>query len=354
MNIKKVLQEKKIDIALFCTFDSDYYDKNQYYLSGYRGMGCLVVPRNKPSFLLVPEMEYERAKQDSKVRVMKWKKGKRLFDFLKEVLRKRRIRVKTLGISRVDMNLAVYRSLKKYIKGRVKDIALDCVRIRRIKSKEEIKILGKACSLTDKILQKCISRIRTFKTEKEVEQFLHVETIKQGCELAFKPIVASGKGASMPHYEAKNISLRKGFLVIDFGIKYKGYHADMTRTIYLGKPSQQEKKVYSLLLETQKKVIMDIKLGKRCTKSFEETVSLLGTYGKYFTHGLGHGIGLQIHEWPNLLPASKDSFENNMVFTVEPGIYVPGKFGMRIEDSIVMEKGRLRILTKTPKKLIVK
>ena len=114
------------------------------------------------------------------------------------------------------------------------------------KSEKEIKIIKKSCTIASGILKKCINNFSKFSTEKDVETFLHTETIKNGCELAFPTIVASGKGGSMPHYEPKNVKLRKGFCVIDFGVKYEGYCSDITRTIYLGKPSVQEKKIYDI------------------------------------------------------------------------------------------------------------
>jgi Xaa-Pro aminopeptidase len=158
----------------------------------------------------------------------------------------------------------------------------------------------------------------------------------------------------MAHYDVGDEKLGKGFCIIDFGIKYEGYHTDITRTLYLGKPSKKEKEIYDMLLDTQKKVIEKIKVGKKCAESYEETLELLGDYSDNFTHGLGHGVGLQIHELPNLKLLSDEVYANNMVFTVEPGVYFENKFGIRIEDSMMIRNNKVEILTKIPKNLIVK
>jgi Xaa-Pro aminopeptidase len=148
--------------------------------------------------------------------------------------------------------------------------------------------------------------------------------------------------------------LKKGFCIIDFGVKYKGYHSDITRTIYLGNPSKKEITLYNLLLKIQKELIKKIKIGERCSQLYKDTLTLLDKYSDNFTHGLGHGLGLNIHELPNLTEKSEDIFMNNMVFTIEPGIYFQNKFGIRIEDDILIKNGKIQILTKIPKKLIVK
>lgn len=156
----------------------------------------------------------------------------------------------------------------------------------------------------------------------------------------------------MPHHEPSNTKIKKGFCVIDFGVKYKGYCSDITRTICIGKPSDKEKETYNSLLAIQKNTINQIRSGKKCSELYDFVNNSLGKHQKYFTHGLGHGVGTQIHEMPNLSLNSKDRIKNNMVFTIEPGIYFPGKYGIRIEDTIFF-KNKSILLTKTAKDLII-
>jgi Xaa-Pro dipeptidase len=351
--LKKVLQERRIDIALFYNIDAEDYDRNLYYFSGYKGMGCLVVPRVKKPFLVVPLMEYERARKTG-IRCYKWEKGKLLFERVNEILRKNKIKPKKVGFSYRDMSLDVYKSLRKYVKKiKVRDIGNDSLGIRRVKTPGEIAKLRKACKLTDKLMKKCVEGFGRFKTEKDVGRFLMLEAMKEGCEMSFPPVVASGRNASMPHYEPGG-RLKKGFCIIDMGMKYEGQHADITRTIYIGNPSKKERAVYGMLLKVQKELIRRVKKGKKCSDLYEEAVELLGEYGERFTHGLGHGLGLQIHEFPNLKQESKEILDNGMVFTIEPGIYFEGKSGIRIEDDVLINNGRVEILTRFPKVLIVK
>ena len=181
---------------------------------------------------------------------------------------------------------------------------------------------------------------------------MEYEVKNKGCGLAFPTIVASGKNSSKAHHQTENTKLKKGFCVIDFGIRYKNYCTDTTRTIYLGKPSKKEIKLYNLLLNIQKNIIKKIKLNEKCSELFKEANKNLGKYAKYFTHGLGHGFGIKIHELPNLTEKSMDRIKENSVFTIEPGIYSKNS-GIRIEDDILVTKDNVEILTKIDKKLLI-
>ena len=156
----------------------------------------------------------------------------------------------------------------------------------------------------------------------------------------------------MPHYEPRNTKLKKGFCMIDFGVKYKGYCTDITRTVYLGSPCDKEKQVYNFLLDIQNGIIKEIKINDSCSKIYGNCLKSMKNYSKYFIHGLGHGIGVEIHELPNLTLNSKDKITENMVFTIEPGIYIPKLFGIRIEDTTLMKKKPL-VLTKVTKDLLI-
>ena len=324
------------------------YNRNLYYFSKYRGIGILCIPKNKSPFLIVPLMEYERAKKSSKIEVIIWEKGIRLFELLSGQLKKHKIKVSTLGMIQDDLPFTTYKALRRSIKRiKIKDISDYCLRLRSIKTSAEIRIIRKSAQIASEIVSDCINNFKNFKTEKDVEKFLHRKTIENGCSLAFPPIVASGKTSCMPHAEPRNIKLSKGFCVIDFGVCYKGYHTDITRTIYLGTPSNSEIGIYNFLLKVQKE------LESRCSDLYNKTLILLKDLAPNFNHGLGHGIGLQIHELPNIKANSKDTFKNNMTFTIEPGIYFENKFGIRIEDDILIHNDKVEILTTSSKKLVV-
>jgi len=335
--LQKILEKGKSDFALFYNLGMET-NPNMFYFSGYRGLGALIIPKKKQPFLIAPKMELQRAKKSmiKKVYVMDKKK---FFESTYAIIKRNKLQSKKIAIDNNNFSLNVYRHLKKqFKKTKTKDISLDCLKLREIKTQKEIKIIKKGFNYGNNIIKKTINSFKDFKTESDVAAFLEYEAKKLGLDLSFPPIVASGKNGSIPHYEPRNINLNKGFCVIDFGIKYKGYCTDITRTIYIGKPNNKDKHIYNFLLNIQKNIINNIKINDNCGKIYEKCVKDLKNYGKYFIHGLGHGIGVEIHEFPNLTLNSKDSIMENMVFTVEPGIYLPGKFGIRIEDTVIMEK----------------
>ena len=349
--LKGILEENKLDFALFCNLSSTRVDPNMFYFSGYNGLGALIIPRKQKGFLITPKMEFQRANQ-SMINKVYFMDKKKFFESIYDVIKRRKIKTIKIAIDNNNFSLNHYRYFKKQFKKiKTKDISGACSKLRQIKTNKEILLLKKSCDYASKILQKTIKNFKDFETEAEVAAFLEYETKNLGLDIAFKPVVASGSNGSVPHYEPRNIRLKRGFCVIDFGVKYKGYCSDITRTIYLGKINNREKEIYHFLLKIQKNIIENIKINDNCSKIYEDCIKNFGKKAKYFTHGLGHGIGVEIHELPNLTLNSKDKILENMVFTIEPGIYIQKKFGIRIEDSILMKK-KTDILTKVTKDLL--
>ncbi len=223
-----------------------------------------------------------------------------------------------------------------------------------VKTKKEIALISRACKITDDIFTKIISDFR-FKTEHELSDFILNEIKKRKLRPSFPPIVAGGVGASEPHHIPTDAKL-SGFIVIDFGVVYKKYMSDMTRTIYVGKPSKKEKEMYSLVRKAQGKGIKAILPGIKCGIADRIVRDFLGdSWNQYFIHTLGHGVGTRIHEPPKIFwKKMRASFKENMVVTVEPGLYIPGKWGIRIEDTCLVTKKECRVLTHSPKELIIK
>jgi Xaa-Pro aminopeptidase len=349
---KKILENKKADFALLYNSDSTKVNPNMLYFSGYSGLGALVVPKKQAPFLVIPDMELERAKESMIKKVYSMEK-KKFFESIYRIIKKNHIKTKNAAIDKNNFTLNSYKHFKKQFKKvKSKDIALECLKLREIKTEKEIQILKKSCSYADKILQKAIKNFKSFRTESQAAAFLEYETKKNGLELSFDPIVASGSNGSMPHHEPLSTKIKNGFCVVDFGVKYKGYCSDMTRTIYVGNPSKNEKEIYNFLSSIQKNTINQIKNNQKCSKLYDFAVENLGKYKNNFTHGLGHGVGVEIHEIPNLTLNSNDRIKNNMVFTIEPGIYFPKRFLIRIEDTVLF-KGKTTLLTKTSKDLLI-
>ncbi|MBS3105601.1 aminopeptidase P family protein [Candidatus Woesearchaeota archaeon] len=348
---KSILGKKRVDFAIFYNLDSSRYNANMLYFSGYKGVGALVVPESKPAFLIAPDMEIERARKSMVKKAYSMEK-KKFFESIDKIVKKNKLKTRDIAIDKNNFTLNSYEHFKKQFKrAKTKDISLDCMRLREIKTEKETHFLKKSCAYADKILQKAIKNFKSFKTESEAAAFLEYEAKKNGLEISFNPIVASGSNGSMPHHEPSNTKIKRGFCVIDFGVEYMGYCSDITRTIFIGKISKKEKEIYNMLLSIQQNTINQIKNDKKCSELYNYTNKSLGKYKKNFTHGLGHGVGVEIHELPNLTLNSKDKIRNNMVFTIEPGIYFPGKFGIRIEDTLLF-KNRITTLTKTSKDLL--
>ncbi|MBU0614954.1 MAG: Xaa-Pro peptidase family protein [Nanoarchaeota archaeon] len=321
-------------------------DPNFFYLTGYPGYGCLVLLKDK-EYLLVPQMEILRARKLAKgLKVIMYQKN--FWQILKKYLKG-----KSIGIDYSTMTLSFMKAVRKQLKKkRFIDVSPLLREIRSVKTDEDIKKIRKACSISDDILKRCVAGFSRFKTEKQAAEFLESETIKAGCELAFPPIVASGTSAAEPHHTPQNRKISKGFCVIDFGVKHKGFCSDTTRTIYIGAPSEKDKKLYKMMHDLQVSVAESIRPGQKCSDPYDLTIKILGKYSKDFTHGLGHGVGVEIHELPNLKSKSKERFKRGMVFTVEPGIYLKNRLGIRIEDTILLDKKPV-ILTRISKKLMV-
>ena len=313
------------------------------YFVGYKAdYSYLLIPKKGKPELLISEMDYEVAKENSKIKnITKFSRGKELRDYMKKKLNK-----KVVGINYEIITLNSAKRLRKLCK--LKDISLFLLKLREVKTDEEIKNIKKACSISSKIINKCLKNFKQFKTEKDIENFLINETERNNCTLAFHPVVASGFGASIPHYKAKKVKLRKGFCVIDFGVVYKNYNSDITRTLYIGKPTKKDINLYYHVLWLQEEAIKRLKPGLKVKKVDSYVRERL----KDFIHGLGHGVGIEIHEFPNLTNESKDILKKDMIFTVEPGTYKVKKYGIRIEDTVLL-KNKAEILTNVDKELKV-
>ena len=229
--------------------------------------------------------------------------------------------------------------------------------IRRIKDEQEIDLMKKACEITDMIFKEVIATIKIGTKESDVSALLQYLAIKNGANgMAFDTIVASGPRGSMPHGRPTDREFQEhDFITIDFGITYKGYQSDMTRTICLGEPNPELKKIYDIVLEAQQAGVDFIKpgvTGKEVDEHVRGIITQYG-YGEYFTHGLGHGMGMGDGEFPLLNQRSETVLEEGMVMSCEPGIYIPNLGGVRIEDDVWIKDGKGVPLNKTTKELIV-
>lgn len=227
---------------------------------------------------------------------------------------------------------------------------------RKIKDESEIKKIAEAERIGDEAFSYILTQIREGASEEELALKLEFFMKKQGASaLSFETIVASGARSAMPHGTASKKLLKKGdFVTFDFGCVFEGYCSDMTRTVVIGKASEWQKEIYDVVLEAQLSALKAIEVGKKCSdvdKIARDIISSEG-YGKNFGHGLGHSVGIQIHEMPYLSPKCDEIIQNGHILTVEPGIYLEDKGGVRIEDLVAIQNGEVINLTKSEKTLI--
>ncbi|MFH1063932.1 MAG: Xaa-Pro peptidase family protein [Candidatus Woesearchaeota archaeon] len=347
---QKEMKKQRIGLSLFFSLDGDNLDPNLVYFTQYTGFGVLAITPDK-AVLLVPQVESARARRTSKVRPVIAKE--RLMKSLKQIIRSR---PKRIGIDKNRISLNFHKALNKGLSANYVDVADICKRLRAVKTEQEIAIMSNACKVTDEIMHATFWNFRNFKTEAEVSAFMSNEVNRRGLGLAFKTIVASGSNACEAHHEPDTKPLKKGFCVIDFGVKVKGYCSDITRTIYLGTPSQKEIEMYHQVLDVQTVLIDRCRPGKSFIEIDKEARELFGARAKYFTHLIGHGVGTEIHENPNPKKTPRRPITElvpDSVITIEPGLYYPNKSGIRIEDDILITKNVPKVLTKTGKNLLI-
>ncbi len=228
--------------------------------------------------------------------------------------------------------------------------------MRIIKTDEEIACITKAQRIAEAAFTKLLSSMRVGQTEKQIAAALEFMMLNLGSDgVSFPTIAASGVNSACPHAVPTDKPVQEGdFLTLDFGATYKGYHSDMTRTVVFGKPTDEMKNIYNAVWGANTDAIKAIRADISCKLVDNVARSTLDAWGyeQYFTHGLGHGVGLEIHEGPSVSNRSGTTLREGMIITIEPGVYIPGKYGVRIEDMCVVTKDGCNIITETPKTLI--
>ena len=268
---------------------------------------------------------------------------------------------KSLAVESMDMTLSRMSFLEKkfpdieFIKS--DELSNNIYDMRTIKSTEEIEKIHKAQKIAEKAFDEILGFIRPGVTEREIALKLDNCMLENGAEgLSFETIALAGANTSMPHGVPGNYKVKNGdFVLMDFGAVYDGYHSDMTRTVCVGQSSEKMGKIYDIVLKAQLEALKKVKSGITGSEldCYARDIIDESGYGDFFGHSLGHGVGMEIHEFPTASSKSETILKENMVVTVEPGIYLPGEFGVRIEDFVVVTENSHQNLTNCPKKLII-
>lgn len=262
-----------------------------------------------------------------------------------------------IGIEAASMTVATFNRLSSLLESGPVPLEPLVELLRAVKDDDELELLRTACAISDQALADVTGNIGPGVTERDVARLLEARMIELGADgPAFATIVAAGENGAIPHHAPTGRELRTGDLItIDFGACYQGYHADMTRTVALGGPAAWQREIYDLVAEAQRagsKALAPGATAKEVDAAARSVIEAAG-HGGHFRHGLGHGVGLEIHEDPFLGPLRTGRLEDRVPVTVEPGVYLPDRGGVRIEDTLVTRTGGPELLTKTTKELLV-
>ena len=265
--------------------------------------------------------------------------------------------VKTLGYEEEYLTAGELAEYEKKLNASLVPMQQKISAFRAVKEPWELELMRKAQAIADQAFTEVLGRVKAGMTEKQLQAELIYCLYKNGGEgLSFDPIVVSGPNTSLPHGVAGDRVIREGdFVTMDFGVLYKGYCSDMTRTVAVGYATEEMKKVYDTVLQAQLAGIAATKAGvtgKSVDAAARQVIEEAG-FGEYFGHGYGHSLGLEVHESPNCNPREETVMQENMVCSAEPGIYLPGKFGVRIEDVVVFTADGCENITASPKILLI-
>jgi Xaa-Pro aminopeptidase len=347
--LRKKFTEKEID-GIFVT-----QSENRRYLSGFDGSAGFLIITAKKAVLATDFRYTEQAVAEAPdfeiLRI-----ANNINDWFPGLMNE--MKIKRLGFEGQDISFQFHRQLNDALKKKKFAVKMVPVNglvegVRAVKEPAEIALIKKSSAITDAAYESVRKIIKPGVTEKEVAWELEKSLRERGSQaLPFEIIVASGPRAALPHAKPSERVIEDGDpVVIDMGAKYRGYASDMTRTVCAGTVDDNFKNVYNTVLKAQKAAMAAISrgiTGKEADSTAREIIQKAG-YGEAFGHALGHGVGLAPHELPRLGPNSEDTLADGMVFTIEPGIYISGWGGVRIEDTVAMEEGKAKPITKAIK-----
>lgn len=356
--IKQLITDQNLDAVLISSNPNIIYLTNYSNFSKVEREAFLLITNNNQYIFTDGRYATAVKKHIKNFELVEIFSGYNFYEALNKILLENKI--KRLGIEESNLTVSEFKKIKQIIPN-IKSANLNNLRI--IKALDEIKAIEKACRLGDKAFKYILKEIKPGLTEKQIAYKLESFIRENGGDLSFSTIVAFGGNAAVPHHQTNNQRLKtKDLILLDFGVKLDNYCSDMTRTVFLDKATNEQRKVYETVLKAQQKAVSYLESCFLNLNSSEKIINsadvdrtardyIISSGFSSIPHSLGHGIGIEVHEPPTLSPVSKHTLTNGMVFSIEPGIYLPGKFGVRIEDLFAIQNGKLRQLTNSPKKL---
>lgn len=330
-------------------------DPSEFYAIGFHGEGILLVTPQE-SFYFTDSRYIESAgKQVTGAAVSMTDRDRNYKSMVQEVID--RCGIRKLGFEEEYMSVVAHDGWREALTAALVPAQKLVNTLRSGKDEEEIALMVKAQEITDRAFDEIVKFIKPGMTEREIAAKLVYDMLRFGAQrMSFDPIVVTGANGSLPHGIPGDTKVERGsFITMDFGCVYGGYCSDMTRTIAVGEPTEEMKKVYHVVLEAQLAGIAAARAGvtgKSIDAAARAVIEAAG-YGPYFGHGYGHSVGLEVHESPNANTRDETPMPVGAAVSAEPGIYLPGKFGVRIEDVTIMTEDGCIVITKSPKELII-
>jgi Xaa-Pro aminopeptidase/Xaa-Pro dipeptidase len=328
--------------------------ENLFYMTGFWGEAIGILEKDGHATIIAPELEVDRAKEESvDCTIIKAERGVGLISSLANKIKQKKVCTDC-------QSYATMQVLKKSIPN-IKHSLDPFYQAREIKDASEITILKKASKIIDDMYELCVKKIKRGQRESELQAILmsfamERQMFSTGYRSTLNPlIIAGGPNGALPHAQVTERKFESGdLIVVDLTLRYKGYVSDATRTFSLGVVNDQAKQVYEIVKESQRLGLKAVKPNVLCKSVDYACRDYINkkNYGKYFIHSTGHGIGLDVHELPTISQKSEIKLQKNMAITVEPGIYIPKKFGVRIEDSVIVSD-KPQVLHKFTKDLVV-
>ncbi len=350
------LTQEQIDFCFLTNPDSVFYVSGFLSDPHERLLGIGIFQSGDP-FLVCPSMEKDDAKKAGwGFDIIGYSDIENPWTLIHKICNDRTKSLEKIAIEKEHMNVERYELIQSLFSQATFLPAEEKLRkLRMVKSESEIATIREACALADYAIEVGCSEIAEGKTELEVLAAIEYELKKKGVsEMSFSTMVLTGKNGASPHGNPGLTKMKKGDLVLfDLGVVVDGYCSDITRTVALGDISEKQKEIYDTVLKAQAAAIEASMPGVTCqaVDLIARNIISAAGYGEYFPHRLGHGLGISVHEYPSLTETNTLLLEEGMVFTIEPGIYVPGVAGVRIEDDVLVTSNGVEILTKFPKEL---
>lgn len=351
--LREKMLENNVDGVILLNFEN----RNRattWYVSGFSGSFAVLLISKRKEYIVTDSRYYTQAAMQTSFELIPLKNG---MEEIKEILSRfvEEEKIKRLGIEEERITLAHYKELFSNLGG-TEVISIDEIikGLRSVKSPGEVERIKKAVDVAEEALLETLNTIRPGITEQEIAAVLEYEMRKRGGIPAFETIVASGYRSAIVHGRPSEKRVKEGeFVLIDYGAMVDGYCSDITRTFCIGTPSDEMVKVYEIVYNTQKTCRETAKAGITGKELHLMAVDMItkAGYGEYFGHGLGHGLGMEVHEAPAVGTRNENPLPPGAVVTIEPGIYIPEKFGVRIEDDVLLTNNGAEILTTLDRKL---